>query len=299
MNDDARPGETFEIEPSSSDGLSFHLPWLLIATAAFAVAELTAHPSIGVIVLCLKFGWNDFLSALWLRRRDPDRLRGSTCSWFYLSSGLWRICLWSFLLLFLTIGFMVFAEIQQGGQVPANQRADREAETATCLIVWLLSSSSATFLTILSITLAWRRKIKVWVTGSLTNSRRTGFWPPQPKHERRNLLRYWLVATGIPLILFCVGIGLVVVLSIAGQAQGNNGPAAVFMGVLLGLGVPLVGAGIVLVVGTRVFARVGASAPVECWPELTEFGYPTIQELRRRLWGLPVSDAFRSDSSNE
>ena len=73
MTDDVRPGELFEIESADSGGLLTHLPWWLIAAVAFAVAELTAHPSIGVIVLCLKFGWNDFLTALWLQLRSPHR----------------------------------------------------------------------------------------------------------------------------------------------------------------------------------------------------------------------------------
>lgn len=298
MTDDVRPGEVFEIEPSNDDGISFHLPWWLIATAAFVVTELTAHPAIGVIVLCLKFGWNDFLTAWWLRRRDPDRVRGATCSWFYLSSGLWRICLWSFVLLFLTLGLLVAAEFQQLKQAPANQAANQGAESLTCLIVWLLSSAAATVLTVVSVLLAWRRKVKVWVTGSLTHSRRNGLWPPQPKHERRNLLRFWLAATAVPLIgaLF-----LIVLFSLAaflGAIPVNNAPMIALFALFLSCSILIAALVSVLSFGAKIFARVGAFAPTECWPELLELDYPTFEELRRREWGLPTESANRSDSLN-
>ena len=97
----------FEIEPAESGGLLAHLPWWLILAIAFAVTELTAHPAIGVSVLCLKFGWNDFRTGLWLRHRDPFPHRGAVSFWFYLASGLWRVCLWSFALMFAAIFFLV------------------------------------------------------------------------------------------------------------------------------------------------------------------------------------------------
>ena len=113
MNDDAQSDEVFEIEQSGDSGVLAHLPWWLILTVAFVVTELTAHPAIGVGVLCLKFGWDDFRTALWLRRRDPNRRRGAVCSWFYLSSGLWRVFLWSFALMLVAILFLMATEPPQ------------------------------------------------------------------------------------------------------------------------------------------------------------------------------------------
>src|SRR5262245_56584508 len=114
MSAQPRPDEVFEIEPRESGGLLVRMPWWFIAGVAFLVAEFTAHPAIGVIVLCLKFGWNDFLTALWLRRRDPDRERGATCSWFYCASGLWRVCVWSFALLFVILILILCTELKPG-----------------------------------------------------------------------------------------------------------------------------------------------------------------------------------------
>jgi len=283
MTDDVRPGELFEIESADSDGWLMHLPWWLIAALAFAVAELTAHPSIGVIVLCLKFGWNDFLTALWLRRRDPNQRRGTTCFWFYLSSGLWRVCIWSFLLLFGTVTFAVMTELRQQ-RPPPGQNA--EVEAVTCLIVWLLSSTIATLVSVLAVRIALRWQIKVWVSGSVSESRRRRVWPPQPNAARRNLLRWWLVTTGMALFvtLFLVGLfamWLATKLVAGPSVPAGGGGGAVAMGLLLGICAPILAAVSILVIGSRIFARIGAVTPADCWPELVEYGYQTSVELRR------------------
>lgn len=282
MSEHVRPGEVFEIEPPESGGLLLHLPWWLIAAAAFAVAELTAHPSIGVIVLCLKFGWNDFLSALWLRRRDPNPVRGKTCSWFYLSSGLWRVCVWSFVLLFLTLAFSVVVELRQA---QAGQAArDPLVEAVTCLLVWLVSSAFATLLTLFSVVLAWRRRVKVWVTGSISEARRHGNWPPRVSSRGRNALRWWLITTGAVLFTTLFVLGLTLLFKIFGGNAGPKGGVAVALfGVLTPIGAALA----ILMLGGRVFSQVGAMAPADCWPELRDFGYPTSTEKRRQSWGLP------------
>ena len=119
MTDEPRPGDVFEIDPSQSEGLLKRLPWWLIGAFAALVAELTAHPSIGVVVLCLKFGWNDFQTALWLRRRDPIPLRGRICFWFYAASSLWRICISGFALMFV---LAVILGVSAARQAPAGGR---------------------------------------------------------------------------------------------------------------------------------------------------------------------------------
>jgi hypothetical protein len=43
------------------------LTWSALAALGLLVYELTAQPALGVSVLCLKFGWNDWRTALWLR----------------------------------------------------------------------------------------------------------------------------------------------------------------------------------------------------------------------------------------
>ena len=64
--------------------------WALLLIVAWLVFELTAQPALAVAAVCVKFGWEDFRTARWLRRSDPDRLRGRACFWLYVASGLWK-----------------------------------------------------------------------------------------------------------------------------------------------------------------------------------------------------------------
>ena len=64
------------------------LVWSTLALVAWVGFELTAQPAVVAAVFCSKVGWNDFLTAVWLRRRDPHPGRGRACSWFCLSAGV-------------------------------------------------------------------------------------------------------------------------------------------------------------------------------------------------------------------
>src|SRR5579883_2341719 len=65
-----------------------HLSWPMLFVAGWLLYELTTKPTLGAVAVCLKFGWEDFRTAIWLRRNDPRRLRGRACFWLYLASGL-------------------------------------------------------------------------------------------------------------------------------------------------------------------------------------------------------------------
>ncbi|HLQ43826.1 MAG TPA: hypothetical protein VK137_03785, partial [Planctomycetaceae bacterium] len=105
MTNDVRTGEVFEIEPQWSDGWHWPVPWWLLAAIAVAVAELTAHPALGVVIFCVKFGLNDWRTAAWLCRVDPRRERSHTLWWFLIGSGCLKIFLVS------TLVFPILARI--------------------------------------------------------------------------------------------------------------------------------------------------------------------------------------------
>src|SRR5690606_5475257 len=67
------------------------LPFLLVVS--WACYELTSQPSLAAMLLCLKFGWEDFRTGWWLRRTDPLRPRGAAGFWLYTSWGLWKAVL--------------------------------------------------------------------------------------------------------------------------------------------------------------------------------------------------------------
>src|SRR5947209_18895965 len=71
-------------------GRGWHGPftWTGLLAVGWVLYELTAQPAVGAVAVCLKFGWEDFRTALWLRRRDPDRRRGRACFWLYAGNGL-------------------------------------------------------------------------------------------------------------------------------------------------------------------------------------------------------------------
>ena len=268
MTDETRPGEVFEFEPTQSDGLLAQLPWWLIAMVALVVAELTTHPSIGVVVFCLKFGWNDFQTAFWLRRHDPIPVRGKVCSWFYLSSGLWRVCISGFALMFALVPIIAIAEARQAaGGVPQNAGGQPPAELITCMIVWMLSSLAATAVTFLAVGMAHWFPFKIWVSAVVPESRRRGDWPPGIRIGARpasNVFKWWLILSAIVVSVPLVVAGFVVLAATLGgpgaraAGQANLGLLACMV---LVIGLPLT----VVLVCERNFRRLGATDPTECW----------------------------------
>lgn len=89
-----------------SRGRSQYWLWPVLIAAGILVYELTAQPGLGAAVACAKFGWDDFLTAFWLRKRDPDRARSWTCFWLYFASGLWKVATAGIVAMF-SIGFLV------------------------------------------------------------------------------------------------------------------------------------------------------------------------------------------------
>src|SRR3954454_11024639 len=83
---DESPGRADDPPPRRRPSLV--LPALL--ALGFVVYELTAQPGLGAAIACTKFGWDDFLTARWLRRRDPDRRRGRAEFWLFVAAGLWK-----------------------------------------------------------------------------------------------------------------------------------------------------------------------------------------------------------------
>jgi hypothetical protein len=67
--------------------------WSITALAGWLAFDLSAEPAVAAAVLCCRFGWNDLLTAVRLRRCDPDRARGRAISWFYLASGTMKVSL--------------------------------------------------------------------------------------------------------------------------------------------------------------------------------------------------------------
>src|SRR4051812_3010858 len=87
--------------------------WPLILAVAFIIFEVTNQPSFAALAMCLKFGWEDFRTAWWLKRPDPDRGRGRACAWLYLAGGLWQTAVIGVAMVLLTV---VLVAVLQGNQ---------------------------------------------------------------------------------------------------------------------------------------------------------------------------------------
>ena len=83
MSHNSHANETFEIEPVAGRAWDWQVPWWMLATGALAVIELKAAPAVGVMILCLRFGFNDWRTAGWLCRTDPFPKRAKRSKYFF------------------------------------------------------------------------------------------------------------------------------------------------------------------------------------------------------------------------
>lgn len=261
----------FETEPSDSGGRFANLPWWLILTVAFVVTELTTHPAIGVSVLCLKFGWDDFRTSAWLRSRDPNRKRGAVCSWFYVASGTWRVFIWSTGLMCAACILLMATQPPQVWGPKAN--AMPPPEVIACIYICLASFAVATIITLFATRFASRHQVKVWISGEVSQSRRLNEWPPQPRPGRMtpaNLLKSWLLASGGGLFLLLMGCGITFMLvTVQVMFPGGAGNKQLFIelfAVVNSVAVLLIMVILILIVRWRILPQIEASSPADCWP---------------------------------
>jgi hypothetical protein len=239
--DSARPRRT-----------SWVLPVLLML--AFLVYELTAQPALGVAVACVKFGWNDFCSALWLRRVDPEPRRGRACFWLYLAFGLLKTAITASLLMF-AYSFAVGPQIQNAQRNAFRNLPPVEyvVAGATAIGGFMLSGLTAW----VALYKAWRGQIRLWLDSSVHQARRQNSWPPRNTSAASPNQARTMVA--IALITVCTLFMLVLVplLIVLGQANQPVAPACMVVGVIVSCGI---------VLGLRQYLSRGlAKSPSECW----------------------------------
>jgi hypothetical protein len=173
------------------------LPALLLA--AFLVYELTAQPGLGAAVICLKFAWEDWRTALWLRRTDPDRRRGRACFWLYVSFGLLKTALTGSALMF------TFAIVLSPQRAPGNPPPP---EVITAILTAMLGFLLCSFATVVALVKAWHGGIRLWLDDSVHNARRQNQWPPpNPSRHVKNQARGVALAAIITictLIILCL-----------------------------------------------------------------------------------------------
>jgi hypothetical protein len=237
--------------PSSTSWLSI-LAWPLLIGLAWLIFELTAQPGLSVPVLCAKFGWEDYRTARWLKRRDPDRRRGRMCYWFYVASSLWRMAVTATLLMFAIAAVMGALERNR----PAAPRAPGGHLLAT-LVVSSMGFGFSIVATYVAMGRALRYDQKIWLDPAVHQARKQDAWPP-PFWSTNRASRLIMTAVIPPVPVFFIG----AILTMAARVNANMPLSFIVAGGVLAM---VLGATLTLVLRDFLARRIAAAAPWECW----------------------------------
>lgn len=230
----------------------------LLLVVGWVLFELTAQPALGVAAVCIKFGWEDFRTAWWLRRSDARVSRACACFWLYVASGLWKIAI--------TASVMIFAYIflKLTGALPGKQAA---RHVYGSVLTAFGGIALATVTACWAVFLAFLGGDKLWLNHGVHRARRRNIWPPPGSEMSSNLagtlLGTTLFAFGVPLLLA----GMVAIIMNIGRAWLSFGLPVLAVAWALFLRWP-----IQRVVSPRLFA----ASPEECWQTAMEAPVPSL-----------------------
>ena len=261
-----------EIDPSSGRWIRASA-WII----AIVVFELTADPSLVVMVGCTKFGWEQLRAARWLRRTDPDKRRGRACRWFYVSWGLWRISVVATLMMFVVL--FLFEGLRHRLGAPPRRGNEPPVQFIVAFLMAFFGIGFATMTSILGVLSAWRGGVRVWVGAEAIDGWRVKSWPPLGPPRKPNRVALLLltavpiaaVSILLPVAAFVVGIAATVARRIGGDGAFV---ATMLVGVMLCLVAGVI-AMMVLVDASK--RRIEASSPADCWGDQLETPPPSTQ----------------------
>jgi hypothetical protein len=198
------------------------LIWSTFGLIGWLAFEMTAQPAVGVAVFCSRFGWDSFLTAVWLRRTDPHRERGRACFWFCLSFGVTRILIAAFVMMMLVTWAVVSLQ-RAGPNQNVNPNPGLPSAFYGLAFLLLVGTPVLALFAILGYAAARRGGIQVWVDESLSHARRNNVWPPEcssrlaiPPQNQARLA--WLATLAI-MVFGLLFVPCLVVIA-AGQAAG-------------------------------------------------------------------------------
>lgn len=205
--------------------------WGVILGLGWITYELTHRPIWGLAVVCMKFGWSDLRTGLWLLWRDPSHARGVICGLFYFASAASKVTLASFVgaavILWLAAAFR-----ERPPRELLGLRNTAALGLGILVIVALVGAIAARL-----------AGVRVWLDSRVGKSRELNEWPPSRHGHNRTL------GVAVPAII------------VASLAAPQFVAKLGFMPVL----------GLILVTSTLLwwlFQSIAALAPDECWPEL-------------------------------
>lgn len=233
--------------------------WGWLGLLAFLVFELTAEPALSFTVFCLRFAWEDLLTARWLRRSDAWRDRSSLCRWFLLARGSARVSLAAFSVCLFWGVVSAFNRNPQAGAARVQPMPAWIPAVALVLLAGLLGTG---LFGALGVWRSRRTRLPVWLDPVLHQCAAERRWPPAlNEFGTRNLIDTpWLILLAVWLTT------LLITALIAGLATEKwfrvaGWPAAPVGSAVVGLG--LIGGGVVLMAWAMNGVR--AHQPGECW----------------------------------
>jgi hypothetical protein len=244
-----------------------HLSWPMLFLAGWLLYEFTAQPALCALVACAKFGWADIRTALWLRRVDPDRWRGRTCFWAYLTYGLWKMAIMAILTM-MVIGMLGAMMVQPAPQPRANNGFSPvlDGVLAAAMFGFGLSFPTA-YVTLWS---ARRNSVRIWLGRAPYLARRDLYWPPsRGGFNGAPFVGFTCLFFTLWLLILAWGMGLVFVL------QLNAASTLIFF--FTSLSIILYALNGLF----RSFRQVIAASPRECWeddPGESVYQIPRVEE---------------------
>lgn len=167
--------------------------WGLMVGLGLLVWELTDRTGWAAAVACLKFGWDDAATGLWLLTRDPWRRRGWACATFHWASACGRFGLISVVVAIVVEQAVIFVR-QLRGLPPVPVRLDDSMVTLMLLAICGLGAWCLPAGVVLVVALTGR--VRVWLDPTTHWSRRAGVWPPQPWGRNRARIAAVLYTVG-------------------------------------------------------------------------------------------------------
>jgi hypothetical protein len=177
---------------------SFRFSWPSFLLLAVLIYELTSQAWLSITLLCTKFGWEHFRTALWLKRRDPDRARGRIGFWIFAAAGLWRAAMTGFVLMFV---YATLTADKNRNQGPPPQFI----EATIVAIVGFLTSAGAT---LFALAIArWHRRT-IWLDADMHRPRALELWPPLTTgpNQAGTLILTSMIVVAVPISGLWIGL---------------------------------------------------------------------------------------------
>jgi hypothetical protein len=146
--------------------------WPAVSLAALLVFELTASPTLSVILLCCHFGLEDWQTGIWIWNNDTNSARGQACAWFSFARGVTLTLAAAFVLMVLLSLVSLLVELNA-----ARGQFDLGDSFLGLTVLMTLGFPLGALLTLVACQSARQNSVKVWLDPGLHAARRAHQWP--------------------------------------------------------------------------------------------------------------------------